>query len=220
MSFILDALKKSEAERQQQSAAEFAGTAAGPHRQTFPRWLLVVGILLATNLVVLVGLLIRSDESQPATQPDTSPVAQPAPTAAGTGQPEPRSDFEERVAEAKRSLPVATESKPPAVEVQQPAPQETANTNKQQATVARQPAASTRIYPSIHEARANGASDIPELHLDLHVYSAEPDDRFVFINMTKLREGSQLREGPVVAEITPDGVVLGHRGQYFTLPRE
>jgi general secretion pathway protein B len=61
---------------------------------------------------------------------------------------------------------------------------------------------------------------LPDLHLDIHVYSEVPKDRFVFINMSKLREGSQLAEGPVVAEITPDGVVLGHQGQYFLLSRE
>jgi len=38
--------------------------------------------------------------------------------------------------------------------------------------------------------------------------------------MTKLREGEQLAEGPVVAEITPEGVVLGHQGQFFVLPRD
>ena len=220
MSFILDALKKSEAERQQQSAAEFAGTAAGPRRQAFPRWLLVVGFLLATNLVVLIGLLIRSDDGQSPTQPETSPATQSIPAPAGAIKSEPTSDFEDRVAEAKRSLPVATESSQPAVDVAPPSPKETANTSTQQASVAQQPVSTTRHHPSIHEVRANGASDIPELHLDLHVYSAQPEDRFVFINMTKLREGSQLTEGPVVAEITPDGVVLGHRGQYFTLPRE
>ena len=76
------------------------------------------------------------------------------------------------------------------------------------------------LHPTLQEVRARGALNLPELHLDIHVYSNEPEDRFVFINMSKLREGSQLDEGPVVAEITPDGVILGHQGQFFILPRE
>ena len=60
MSFILDALKKSETERQQQSAAEFAKVPTGGGPSRVPGWLLVLGALLAINLVVLLGLLLKS----------------------------------------------------------------------------------------------------------------------------------------------------------------
>lgn len=76
------------------------------------------------------------------------------------------------------------------------------------------------LYPTLQEVRARGTIRLPELHLDIHVFSPVPDDRFVFVNMTKLREGSTLSEGPVITEITPDGVVLRHEGQVFLLPRE
>jgi general secretion pathway protein B len=54
----------------------------------------------------------------------------------------------------------------------------------------------------------------------LHVFSGEPADRFVFINMTKYRENSKLSEGPVIKQITADGVVLEYQGTDFLLPRE
>jgi hypothetical protein len=38
--------------------------------------------------------------------------------------------------------------------------------------------------------------------------------------MAKHREQSKLEEGPVVVEITPDGVILEHQGTTFLLPRE
>jgi hypothetical protein len=47
-----------------------------------------------------------------------------------------------------------------------------------------------------------------------------PTDRFVFINMNKYNEGSQLAEGPVVKEITTDGVVLDQGGTVFLVPRD
>ena len=47
-----------------------------------------------------------------------------------------------------------------------------------------------------------------------------PGDRFVFINLNKQTEGSRLAEGPIVEEITPDGVVLNHNGTSFLLPRD
>ena len=68
--------------------------------------------------------------------------------------------------------------------------------------------------------RTNGTVEIPDLHLDIHVYSDAPEDRFVFINMSKHRENSQLSEGPRVEEITPDGVILEYRGTSFLLPRD
>jgi general secretion pathway protein B len=74
--------------------------------------------------------------------------------------------------------------------------------------------------PTIYELRAKGSITLPELHLDIHVYSEVPEDRFVFINMSKQREKSQLSEGPTVDEITPDGVVLDYRGTTFLLPRD
>ena len=76
------------------------------------------------------------------------------------------------------------------------------------------------LYPTLQEVRASGSINLPDLHLDIPVFSPVPDDRFVFINMSKLREGSTLAEGPVVAEKTPEGVVLRHEGHLFLLPRE
>ena len=74
--------------------------------------------------------------------------------------------------------------------------------------------------PTVQEVIVNGTVDIPDLHLDIHVYSDDPEERFVFINMSKQRERSQLREGPTVEEITPDGVVLEYRGTSFVLRRD
>jgi general secretion pathway protein B len=60
---------------------------------------------------------------------------------------------------------------------------------------------------------------LPELHLDIHVYSEQPAERFVFINMSKYKEDGTLAEGPVVKEIVPEGVVLEHRGTRFLMSR-
>jgi hypothetical protein len=38
--------------------------------------------------------------------------------------------------------------------------------------------------------------------------------------MSKYKEGGTLDEGPVVREITPDGVILEYLGTGFLLPRE
>ena len=68
--------------------------------------------------------------------------------------------------------------------------------------------------------QANGLVSLPELHVDIHVYSEVAEDRFVFINMNKHKEGSRLADGPLVREITPGGVVLVQNGTTFLLPRD
>jgi general secretion pathway protein B len=61
---------------------------------------------------------------------------------------------------------------------------------------------------------------VPELHLDIHVYSARADERFVFVNSRKYKEGDTLQEGPRIDRITPDAVELSFRGNRFALPRQ
>ena len=70
--------------------------------------------------------------------------------------------------------------------------------------------------PTRDEVLARG-SPLPDLRLDLHVYAANPAERFVFINMRKLREGESLPEGVRVDEITQNGVELSYRGQRFAI---
>jgi general secretion pathway protein B len=71
--------------------------------------------------------------------------------------------------------------------------------------------------PSYQDAAAAPGANFPDLRLDLLTYSARPDERFVFINMTKLREGEASRQGVRVETINPDGVVLSYRGTRFLL---
>ena len=212
MSFILDALKKSEHERQQHSPAEFAGVPTTSARRGAPRWLWIVGILLAINLAVLAGLLMR---------PAAPELSGSTPAAPRTNTVEPDAalsppSFEERVAAAREAPPpeqAPVESTPDAAR-QRP---------RVEADVVTQNPASidrSRVFPTFQQVIAGGAVALPPLHLDIHVFSDTPADRFVFVNMSKYREGATLDEGPSVDEITPDGVVLTHRGVSFLLPRE
>ncbi len=60
-------------------------------------------------------------------------------------------------------------------------------------------------------------TDLPELSLELHVYSATASERFVRINSASYREGEVLTDGPRVLSITTEGVILAYRGQSFLL---
>ena len=216
MSFILDALRKSETDRQQQSSAEFAGVPTGSGSPGVPRWLWVLGLLLAINVLVLLGLFFRPDAkapslpSTPLTETRQPALNQPASDIPARGEP----SFADKVAAAKQNAPA--DRRPPAA-LPQPIAAEPAATP---GVVYSAPPEDSRVLPTIQELRAKGTFVLPELHLDIHVYSDAPNDRFVFINMSKHRERSQLAEGPVVEEITPEGVVLEYRGTSFLLRRD
>jgi len=191
MSFILDALKKSETERQQQGSAEFSSVPSSTDDPRPTRWLWMLAALLGFNLAVLLGLVFILNEDPEAPAPiglTTETAAVDATLATGTPS------FVEQVAKVRERQP--------------PAP------------ISTTPSTTPSRIPTIDELRLNGTLQLPELHIDIHVYSEVADERFVFINMVKHREQSQLNEGPVVAEITLDGVILEHHGLTFLLPRE
>jgi len=205
MSFILDALKKSETERQEQTGAEFSNVPSSSGEPQSFRWLWIMALLLLVNVIVLLGILLRDDEATDMAAPvERTPVEQSQPAS---------SSFEDRVAEARESQPV------PDTTTTEPSTSQSAIT----APVEAPPQAVAQSRPrlmTIDELRLNGTLQLPELHIDIHVYAEDPAERFVFINMKKQRKNSQLDEGPVVAEITTDGVILKYQGSTFLLPRE
>jgi len=209
MSFILDALKKSETDRQKQNAPGFADIPDATSPPRAPRWLWVLGGLLAINLVVLLGVMLRP-ELQPTTDA-TLPVEE-TPT---TVQADRGASFSEMVQEAKKKRP------PEATDTTTgPVTGVNSGTNAQTASVPATPEKIAQSYATFNELRANGTVMLPDLHLDIHVYSEHPADRFIFVNMNKYREKGILTEGPLVKEITPEGVILEHLGNGFLLPRE
>ncbi len=60
MSFILDALKKSEIERQRQTEPGLMDAGIRQRRGRLPAWALLLGLLLAINIVVLLIMLMRN----------------------------------------------------------------------------------------------------------------------------------------------------------------
>jgi general secretion pathway protein B len=242
MSFILDALKKSENDRQRQaSPALFEVKVAAPRRR-FPLWAVGLAVLLAINVAALVFVLLRRPEaSAPTAATGNAPVPS---VAANTSQPgmvtvpatvtipttvqipinaAPSVSMGGPAIEngpADQGIPPLVEE--PLLEGQEPAvpPDYDARDYRPAITPAQAGAiaAARRSgqLPSRDEVIAQGNA-IPDLRLDLHVYAANPAERFVFLNMRKLREGESLPEGVRVEQITPTGVDLSYQGKRFAL---
>ena len=84
MSFILDALKKSETDRQRQNGPALFEVKVPPPRSGLPVWALAIVILLGVNMVVVAWMLLRHPAQAPAAATAASgqanvPYGQPAP---------------------------------------------------------------------------------------------------------------------------------------------
>jgi general secretion pathway protein B len=146
-----------------------------------------------------------------ATPPGTAPAAGPPATnslAAAAGLPALGADDPTLTYSESDAVAATVPAGPPVVQAH-PAPG------------ARAPASSSdETLPTLNDLTLSGAVQVPELHLDIHVYAQNPPERFVFVNMRKYVEGQRLQEGPVVERITQDGVVLNQQGMRFLLPSQ
>ncbi len=254
MSFILDALKKSENERQRQAGPSLADIRVVRRRVERPWWAVGVAALLVLNLGVLLIVLMRDGDAKPAAAvqqvaptPQPQAYTPPAPQPAQAYQPQPRTystyvgevatdpsvrsladeadQFEEQpyeptdpqlagAAAVPEGPPMVRRIEPPAVT---PLPARAVFDAQTKANGGSQ--RDVEVLPTMNDLTASG-TNLPELHLDIHVHSQNPGERFVFVNMRKYTEGQTLQEGPNVERITTDGVILNQRGLRFLLPRQ
>lgn len=219
MSFILDALKKSEIERQRQSVPGLMDTRSGARRSRLPLWAVALGLLLGVNLLVLALVLWNKNTSmaQAPRPPDSSVAPMPAAAAPAAAPPvtEHFSPLDTSPVYAPEiPVPAAEGPRKPVARAARHADPILSNESAQAETE------SQEVLPTINEIHLTGAQALPELHLDVHVYATNPADRFVYINMRKYHEGATLPEGPLVERIRRDGVVLNYQGIRFILPRQ
>ena len=262
MSFILDALRKSEHERQRQTGPALVETPVAAPKPKSNVWATAAIALLVINLVAIGLLLLYKSQEVPvaATNHDAPRPAQPDPTPAKvppTAQ-----------AAVTRTLPPPVVAPPPPMLRPAEAASATPGTrnplegevsgdatsmDQEAALRAAEPPAGppavvpTRrgsvVYESLPDtdpginpvpgsqrpsATANlptadefaARAGLPEMRLELHVYSTDPQQRFAFINGRKYQQGDSTQEGATVEEITADGVILAARGNRFLLPRD
>jgi general secretion pathway protein B len=225
MSFILDALKKSELERQRQAVPGLMDTRMNPRRGRLPVWAVALSVLLGINLLIVTYALWKKNApasyASPTAGASSAPAIDAAPSVAEHFSPlDPTPVYAPEIpvaaAEILASPPAATRpigglGKAAALAARHHDP--LLSDEDPQSDV-------QEVLPSISEINLTGAQALPELHLDVHVYATRPADRFVYLNMRKYHEGARLLEGPTVERIRRDGVVLDYQGLRFILPRQ
>ncbi len=236
MSLILDALRKSEGQRQKHVGPALATVPEARQASGTPRWTVILGVLLALNAVVVTVLLLTrpsDDGAGPSAGTAQPPPAQvPAEPAIpqNTRAPGPQAPAaQQRVALPPPNRAARQEVRPLSSEMPPPTPRAAPPPASRTATGS-QPAARTpppsgtagadARLPRMAELVVAGELNVPDMHVDIHVYSGNPAQRFVFINMRKYVEGDVTREGPSIERITETGVVMRHNGRRFVLPKD
>jgi general secretion pathway protein B len=221
MSFILDALKKSEAERQRQAGPTLLEVRITPPRRRYPPWLIVITALLLANVAVLLAFLLRRPASAaPASAPLAAASSAPAPVAASAARVVPQAAVDPAAispAAAATTALAASAPSPANAAVSANAADDQPAIDPRTAG----PSAATLPHEGIDFATLPSfqevAGSVPDLRLDLHVYDDQPSKRYALINMHRVQEGEMLPEGVRVLAITAAGVALDYRGQQFML---
>ena len=223
MSFILDALRKSEAARRRSEAPDlFAAMPATPEpvraRPNWPLWLL--GAVAACSLIAVLWLLAQRapeappasptvdasaetaaiDEAAiiaPATESMTEPVAVPTP-------PQTRPSTDPPPAVTAATSPAA----PPPMPLPPPPREPPAPPPDVAAAPILPPTGSMVTLADLDPATRKL---LPPLKLSMHLWNETAAQRFVILDGQRLREGDLLGE-LVIERITRDGAVLAWRG--------
>lgn len=217
MSYILDALKKADTERERHAvpglhAQADAGVGTAERRGGMPwRWLAlaVIGVVLAAALFAWIDL---GGDEVPAPAA-TAPMPAPAPTPAPAPQP---------AAPPQAAAPAPMPAPPPAVTPPPPPIQEPiahiAPPPAAAAAPPKAPASSAEArLPSRNELPPELRAALPALQVSGAVYAPQASGRMLFVNGLVLREGDAVADGLTVERIGASASVLVFRGQRFEL---
>lgn len=246
MSFILDALKKSEHKRRAQAGGEPVTLYQGNEKKITQRRqsIIVVMIFLLLGIFLLLAVLVwqrpwmgrnnpelsvalaidpparvPARQGVAANQSAPAPIAQPQlEIPAGVAQPQEQ---------VERPLQSPIDSSPdPDVAGQTMSPVVTQSTPAMAEVLPGEPAAMVDaelaedyVY-SISDLPVDVRRRLPALQMALHAYNAaDADASLVQINGRLVREGAQIAENLTVDEITGDGAILRSGIYRFLLPR-
>lgn len=219
MSYILDALKRSERERAAPPAALAAPVRARPVRQGRLVLAACAGLLLLNGLGLAGWALLRQ---HPPRQTQTVTPA-PVPHAASA----PRSEL--ALAAAARGSGSRRPEPGPGPAAADEAPRDSAavpaspptDTNARAAASAAEKSSAPRVSvtdeppPLLSTLPASFQAEVSPLTVEVHVYAERPGSRFVIVDGHSYHEGDRLARGPRIVSITESGMVLSYKGRRF-----
>lgn len=237
MSYILEALKKAEAERHTgvpQAAQIVPGFGTSPAARSASRmpWLWVAIPVTTAGLLAAIWLGTReSTQSTPANVATVAVASAPSvPNPPVAEAPAPPTLAQDAVPKAPPAAAVTRtndgdaepartidkpidkpKEKPARKPVEKKRPSETVDTKtaKAAATPAEPP------IPTLRELPEHVQREVPPFKLGGYIYAGNRADRSILVNNRLLREGDEIAPGLVLETMMPNGMVLSYRGHRF-----
>ena len=206
MSYILDALRKADAEGSPDARTALAIEQSGRRRHRFLLYLVLVALLVNALLLIWVFypnsdgpelvLSVPPAEEQVVLAPRPPTTAVPAtpeapPTAERNPDPMPVPASEATVLPAPRPATLPARSQVPVTPI-------------------------SRVV-TFSELPAGVASRLPSLEFSTHIFSQDPALRAIVINGIRLGEGESA-DGLTLTEVTEDGAILGFENYLISVP--
>ena len=222
MSYILEALKKSQAERQlgelhsiHAPQVQLHDAAASSAARRAPVWLALGGVGVAVAAALLLWQPWRAGAAAPVV-PAVLAQAVPAPVASLPAAPAP--------APVVASVPPAAIAAPvhharPVAEPKQETPGQTVP------PPIAAPAPAAPPTPAVEETVA-GMRDLPEpiqrqipaIVIGGYIYSKNPADRLLLIDKVLRHEGEELAPGLVLEKLQPKAAIFSFKGYRYRVP--
>jgi general secretion pathway protein B len=231
MSYILEALKKSQAERQLGELPSIHapqvqlhdGASSGAARRA-PVWLALGGVTLAVAAALLLWQPWQAGaaapavapavlaQAVPAPAPAVAPVTQavpvpPAATAAPVHHARPVAEPPQERPGQAAPPPVAAAAPAPAPAVPAPAP----------AVPAPAPAGEESV-PGMRDLPEPIQRQIPPIVIGGYIYSKNPADRLLLIDKVLRHEGEELAPGLVLEKLQPKAAIFSFKGYRYRVP--
>lgn len=233
MSYLLDALRKAERERNLGRVPELdyssADNTEGGGRR-LPLWVAAIVLgLVALNLLLLATFWWVTKDSPEPNEPagqaavDSASLAETAPKQAKqapAGQaPAQTSDHSLSEPESNPSpiiQPQPTQSGPAASQQQAPQPELVPAHDIPDRPLPEQTERSEEIehYNSLAPSERVG---VPAVRINGHLFSSIPGRSFVLVNGRRYHEGQRLPEGPAIVIIDEQGAILNYRDTRYRL---
>ena len=205
MSYILEALKKSQAERQlgelpsiHAPQVQLHDAAASGAARRAPVWLALGGVTVAVAAALLLWQPWQAAATPapavPAPAPVTVPVpVPPAATAAPVHHARP-------VAEPKQETPGQAAPAAPVPAPPTPAP------------------AAEETVPAMRDLPEPIQRQIPPVAIGGYIYSKNPADRLLLIDKVLRHEGEELAPGLVLEKLQPKAAIFSFKGYRYRVP--
>lgn len=229
MSYILDALRKADAQRQRTRLPGLqAQPSAAPADGGGPAWRSPVPWLLAAGLLLVMGILAwpRAPSAPAVAIPEPvvpAPVAQAAPpVVAAAPEPVPQMKPQPPAATAIQPAPppprLVNEATPRVASrstVDRPALPRAAPAPAPVVAAPTGPAPAPSAAPAAAESTTAPAG-VPKLAITGGVYSTDAAQRLLIVGGQVFNEGSEVAPGVVLEQVRPGQAVLSYQGQRFT----